>query len=68
LKLIIQTALTGAAAMSCVMQFAAGKDTKTGKNLRLASIIFLTFASLMNLCWSLLERGEQHGSDDAEEL
>jgi hypothetical protein len=68
MRLIVQTALTGAALMSTVMQFVAGRDTETGKNLRTAGMLFLLLSSIVGITWSLLERGNVHGSDDEAEL
>jgi hypothetical protein len=54
--------------MSTLMQFVAGRDTETGKNLRSAGLVFLLLNAIVGITWSLLERGNVHGSDDEAEL
>jgi hypothetical protein len=68
MRIILQTAFTGAALLSTLMQYVAGRDTKTGKELRIAGAVFLLLSSVVGITFSLLERGEGHGSDDEAEL
>lgn len=68
MRIILQTALTGAALMSTLMQYVAGKDTETGKSLRIAGAVFLLLSSVAGITFTLLERGKNDGSDDAAQL
>lgn len=68
MRIILQTALTGAGAMSFFMQFVAGRDTETGRRLHVAASAFLVAATLMNFLWLLLDREDKYGTDDEAEL
>lgn len=68
MKLILQTALTGAGAMSFLMQYVAGRDTETGRSLRIAASVFLLAGTVMNILWLLLDREDNNGRHAEEEL
>lgn len=64
MMLILQTALTGAGLLSTLMQFVAGRDTETGRNLRIAGAAFVLLSSAVGICGALMERRGTCGTDD----